>query len=420
MSTSEGKNPEPTHGSKGRRRRGALVGGLMVALLATLLVAWWLGRRESTDNAHLEGHVHPVAARVEGPVIEVAVGENQEVEKGDVLFRIDPALYRVNLATAVAHLADARAEAAAAQTGVPIASTTTRSALRSALASREGARTGILQARQQAEVAEAELDAALARRVQAERDLERMQRLVERDEVSQQDYDRAVAEETRARSAHAAARLEVEIAAGRMDQAAGALERAEALVAEAQTAPQQVAVHEAGASAAAARLESAEAAVEQAQLQLKWTEVRAPAAGVIGRKRVEVGQFLRPGEPVLAVVASGEIWVVANFKETQLEHLRPGQEARVKVDAYPALELSGKVESLSAATGSRFSLLPAENATGNFVKVVQRVPVRIGLDPAALSEATRGGQPLRPGMSVVVRVYTGESRTPRSVSRDAP
>ena len=231
--------------------------------------------------------------------------------------------------------------------------------------------------------------------------------LVARDEVSRQAHEAAVAEETAARAALRAAEVEVEMAQGLLVQARGELARAEADLASAGTAPQQIAVTEAEAQAAAARLAQAEAAVDRARRDLEYTQVRSPATGIVSHKRIETGQYVREGQPMLAVVDLVDVWVVANFKETQLEHMRVGQVAKVAIDAYPSDDLEGRVESVGAATGSRFSLLPADNATGNFVKVVQRVPVKIALEGADIASATAAGRPLRPGMSVVATVRLG-------------
>ena len=388
---------------------------LAVIGFATAAMLWFLAGRETTDNAIVNGPIHPIAPRVGGPVSKVHVADNQYVEAGDLLFEIDATDYRVAERRASADLAAARSRAQAATSSVPVATAGANSGLEVATAAVQAARAGLDVATQAKVVSEAELEVAQAeiRRSEAlhrraQQQLERLGPLIERDEVSQQDYDDAVASEARtladSQSAHARLRSAVErvkIADSELTRAEGALTRAEAERRRALTAPEQIAVSEAEALGAEAALEQAAAQAERARLDLSYTRVTAPVGGVISHKRVEVGQILSVGQPVMALVALDEVWVEANFKETQLQRMRPGQRASFRVDAYPDLELEGRVDSLSAATAARFSLLPAENATGNFVKVVQRVPVKI-----AIERAQEPDRPLRPGMSVVVTVYT--------------
>lgn len=416
--------PPPAELVRDRRVQAAAV----VVLAALALLIWLFLGRESTDNARIEGHISPVAPRVGGTVVRVLVKENDEVAAGDLLFELDHRDFEVALARAEADLAEAEAAVTAAETGVPIATTTTGSELDAARAGADDAQADVEGAQRQVAMAQAELDAVRARLSSAEalhrraaQDLERYAGLVARDEISRQTYDAAVAEEAAqqavldsTRASLVAAEESVALARNRLAQAGSRQARRHAELAAAATAPQQVAVIEARAASARARRDKAAAAVERARLDLDYASVRSPVNGTVSNKRVEVGQVVRPGQPVLAVVARDEIWVVANFKETQLRHMRRGQEARIAVDAYPGT-LRGRVDSIGAATGARFSLFPPENATGNFVKVVQRVPVKIVLEQPADPE-----RPLRPGMSVVATVITrsaGEdSRSPASAS----
>ena len=265
------------------------------------------------------------------------------------------------------------------------------------------------------EEAKAQLVATQARQREKEatatknaRDVERLKPLVAKEEISQQQFDAAVAASDAARAAAdaatsdiAAAQTSIAAAQARAAQARAAVVRAQAGVQAAKTAPEQVQVTKSRADAAAARVKQAQAALAQAQLNLERTVVKAPSTGVVSRKSVEPGQVVQPGQPLLALVTLGDVWVVANFKETQLKNMRVGQRATVDVDALGGREFTGKIDSIAAATGAKFSLLPPENASGNYVKVVQRVPVKIVFDPGQDPEHL-----LRPGMSVGPTVFT--------------
>jgi membrane fusion protein (multidrug efflux system) len=369
----------------GRARAALLVAALAVALAG--LVAWrYFAVRETTDDAQIEGHVNPVAARVGGTVLAVLVADNQQVEKGTLLARIDPRDYEVALARAQADLAENEATARAARTTVPLTSTTAGSQETAADSDLAGAQARLA-------AAQAQLREAQARERQTGEDVERFRPLLAKDEISKQQFDAAA---TAADSARAA-REAVEAAALSADKAVGA---ARARLAQARTGREQVDIVSARAASAAAKVEMARAALEQARLNLSYTEVKAPVAGVVSRKTVEVGQVVQAGQPLLAIVPLDDVWVTANFKESQLKAIRPGQPVEVAVDAYGRV-FRGRVDSIAAATGSRFSLLPPENATGNYVKVVQRVPVKIVLEPGQDREHL-----LRPGLSVVPTVLT--------------
>ncbi len=394
-------------------RRALLAAG--VVAVVGILGAWWhFAGQESTDDAQVDGHIVPIAARVGGTVQAVKVEDNQVVDAGAVLVEIDPKDYRIALARAEADYADAQAALAAAQAGVPITTTTTASQMSAATASVGRADAGLTASDRDIDAARARLASAGARLKEAtanatrtSRDLERMKQLIAKDEISQQQYDAAVAASDAARatveSAQAAvteATQGIAVAESRRAQAAGALEQTHADLRSARTAPEQVAVTKARAQSAAARVQQAKAALDMAQLNLEYTTVKAPSAGRVSKKSVEPGQVTQPGQPLLAIVPVEDVWITANFKETQLHRMRPGQPVSVSVDAF-GRRLTGRVESVAAATGARFSLLPPENASGNYVKVVQRIPVKIVLD--------RGQDPehlLRPGMSVVPTVYT--------------
>jgi membrane fusion protein (multidrug efflux system) len=364
---------------------GVLIGGIV--LLVALIVVWrYYAVRESTDDAQIDGHITPISARVSGTVISVNYRDNQFVDEGAVLVQFDPKDYEVAIQHAEADLADAKATAVAAGTNIPITHTSTSNQLQNALAARNAAQ-------KQVEAALAREREAEANNVKVSKDLERMSELVQRDEISRQQYDSAVASDQSMKATVDAARASVAAAQAQVAQA-------EAMVRTAGTAPQQVAVIRARAGSAEALVQRAEASLEQARLNLQYATVRAPGAGIVSKRSAEVGQVVQAGQPLAALVLVQDIYVTANFKETQLKKMHPGQEATIYVDAYDR-DLKGHVDSIGGATGARFSLLPPENATGNYVKVVQRIPVKLifdaGQDPHHL---------LRPGMSVVPTVIT--------------
>ncbi len=398
-----------------QRRFRIAVGVVIVALLGVGVWLWLTAGRESTDDAQVDAHVTPIAARVGGTVLRSPVVDNQQVDAGAILVELDPRDYQVAVAKARAELANAEADALAARSNVPIMSTTTTSNVTTAHGSVETARGDVDHAQKELDVAHARLASAQARQretqanaTKAARDVERFRGLLAKDEVSQQQFDAATATADAQRATAEAAKAQIaEAEAGiraaeiRLMQSRVGEQNALAGLRSAQTAPQQVAAIEARAAAAEAHVEQAKAALEQAELNLQYTTIKAPQKGTISRKSAEAGQVIQAGQPLMALVPLDTVWITANFKETQLSGMRPGQSATIKVDAYGGREFKGKIESIAAATGSRFSLLPPENATGNYVKVVQRVPVKIVLDAAQDPEHL-----LRPGMSVVPTVYT--------------
>jgi membrane fusion protein, multidrug efflux system len=336
----------------------------ILALVALLGIGWGVkkwsyGRsHESTENAQVDGHIVPVLAKVGGYVTAVRVGENDAVKEGTELVRIDDSEYKVRLAQADADLA--AAVSVAGSRGVT-----------------GQAEAQVQTASSQRQVVDAQIAAAEANRQKAVSDLARMKELADKQIVSKQQLDAA--------QAAADAAIANETAVRRQGNAAGA----------------GIANAEAGQRFAEARLVAARASRDNAALQLSYTSVTAPLAGVVSRKQVEVGQLVQPGQPLLTVVGDTGVWVTANFKETQLAEVRVGSPAEIDVDAYPGCNVEGKVESIGAATGAKFALLPPDNATGNFTKVVQRVPVRI-----LVSKGCGPEQPLRPGMSVEAHVVT--------------
>jgi membrane fusion protein (multidrug efflux system) len=396
--------------------RFRIIVGVVILILAAAGVWWWLSQgKESTDDAQVDAHMTTIASRVGGSVLKVSVNDNQVVEPGTVLVEIDPRDYQVAVDKAKAELADAEAAAIAAQSNVPITSTSTESGVSSAQSAVEQARSVIDSAAKEVEAAKARLTAAQSHLREAEanatrsrRDVERLKGLLAKDEVSQQQYDatvataeaQAAATDT-ARAQIAEAEAGIRMAESRQAAAQAGEASARASLRNAQTGPEQVTAMRARASSAQARVEQATATLAQAELNLQYTVIKAPARGVVSRKNVNLGQVVQANQPLMSLVQTDDVWITANFKETQLNDMRPGQRVVVSVDAYDGKKFQGKVDSIAAATGARFSLLPPENATGNFVKVVQRVPVKIVLDSGQDQDNL-----LRPGMSVTPTVYT--------------
>jgi membrane fusion protein, multidrug efflux system len=374
--------------------------------------------RESTDDAQVDGHINPVAAKISGYVISLKVEDNQPVKVGDLLLQIDAKDYKVALERAKADLAAAQSSAQAAHSQVPMTSTTTSSqrnlagaGIEQAESARNAALKDVETAKSKLETSRARVREAEAAYVKAMQDLERMKLLISKDEVSKQQYDAAVAAADSARAARDSTQSgvnessnSIEAAQARVGQAEARIKEAQANLLATQTAPQQLSISRSNAQTALARVQQAEAALEQAKLNMEYTEVRAPIDGIVSQRKVELGQYIQPGQPLLALVPLHNIWITANFKENQLKNMRQGQKAIVTVDAYGGREYEGHIDSIAAATGARFSLLPPENATGNYVKVVQRVPVKIVIDSGADIQHL-----LRPGLSVIATVITKEN-----------
>ena len=331
-----------------------------------------------------------------------------------MLVELDPRDYQVAVDKARAELADAEATAVAAQSNVPITSTTAASNVTTARGGITQAQSGVAASEKEIEAARARLTTAQARVREAEanatkaaRDVERLRGLLAKDEVSQQQFDAtsAAAEAQKAavdsaRSQVAEAEAGIRVAESKLAQARAGEQQAHAELQTAQTGPSQVTATKARASSAEARVQQARATLAQAELNLQYATVKAPVRGVVSKKGINAGQVVQAGQPLLAIVQL-DVWIIANYKETQLRNMRPGQRVVVDVDAFGGREFNGKVDSIAGATGARFSLLPPENATGNFVKVVQRVPVKIVLDPGQDPDHL-----LRPGMSVTPTVYS--------------
>jgi len=369
--------------------------GLALIVIAILLyrhyAAW-----ESTDDAQIDGYIYPLSSRVSGYVTRVMVDDNRYVKAGTVLVQLDPKDYEVALANANATLADDRASAAALQTNVPITSVNTSSELSRAAADVENFKAGLVAAQRQFDAAQAALREAEANDLKAQDDVNRYQPLAAKDEIPQVQYTQAVESQEATAAAVEAAKASAASAEQAVTQARAKLAQAQAQLQYALTRPQQISVQRSRAEAAEAETQRATAAFEQAQLNLQYTTIIAPIDGIVGQRSVQPGQNIAPGQQLMTIVPldSQNIWVTANFKETQLKYMRPGQHVEISVDTYDRT-YDGHIDSIAGASGARYSLLPPENATGNYVKVVQRIPVKIlfekGQDPLHL---------LRPGMSV--------------------
>jgi len=410
---------EPVKDIKAPRKK-ARIGRLLVLVVVVAVLAFggyylwkYLNTYETTDDAQIDGHINAISARITGNVIAVLADDEQFVKAGDILVKIDPRDYEVALAKAEADLHDAEAALETSRIDVPITSTNTASQLKTASSSRVDATAFVLGAQRQLSAARDRLESAQAQVREAQAnvkktsdDVARYKLLVDKNEIPRQQYDTAVASADGAQAtldARNAAVREAEqnivVAQSAVDQADQRITQADASIESAKTAPQQVAVSQSRAKSALAQVAQKKALVDQAKLNLGYCIIVAPVTGIVGKKTVELGENISPGQQLMAVVPLDDIWVTANFKETQLNHMNPGQRVRFSVDAY-GKEYNGKIVAVGGASGSRFSLLPPENATGNYVKVVQRIPVRINLDPGQNDDHR-----LRPGMSVDPKVY---------------
>jgi membrane fusion protein (multidrug efflux system) len=399
------------------RFRWAMLGAAAALALLTVGMIVHYHNRISTDDAQVDGHIVPVASKIYGNVVEVLVQDNQPVKAGQVLARIDPRDYRAKVDQAKAALALAESQAQAASVGVPWTQETTQSGssgaeaqLQAAQAECERARLAFEQASSaDLAYAQANVEKRQASDERAKADLARMKPLLDKAEISQQQYDaylaaaRVAESELKAdRQKLAAAQSTVEISKAALLAAQARVNQARAGVQQAQANHKQVTIRQADAASSAAAVAQARANLEAAELQLSYATLTAPVDGVVTKKSVEVGQIVQPGQGLMVLVPLQDIWVTANFKETALAKVRPGQKAEIKVDMY-GKTFTGYVDSVAGATGARLSLLPPENATGNFVKVVQRIPVKILLDPIPPEQAV-----LRPGMNVEATVITSE------------
>jgi membrane fusion protein (multidrug efflux system) len=389
-------HPDSAKKSGVKFSRWAIVFGLILTVAGT--VAWWLHsqRFESTDDAQIEGHLDSISTRIGGTVtyINPDVENNHLVNAGTLLLELDPRDYEADLEHAKANLETREADARSAQINVPIINASAFSQLHAAEAAKE-------EAMQSVEAEQANLAAAQQRvqrdeaiHARAERDRVRYQALIERHEISRSDYDARETDATRAAHALEADRATVKSEIQKIAQARSAVLQRQAQIESARTAPNQVTDARAKSQSATGQLDQAKADLHTAALNLSYTKIYAPVGGVIGRKTVELGHRVQPGQGLLVIVPLDDIWVTANFKETQMRSMRPGQAVDIHVDTFGS-NYKGTIEDMPGAAGPLFSLFPPENATGNYVKVVQRFPVRLRFDKDQDPQHL-----LRPGMSV--------------------
>jgi len=409
------RNGRPANGQRRRTIRFILLALLVIAGIVAIPVYAYYSVRESTDDAQVDGHVVPISARINGTIVSVLVNDNQQVRAGDELVRLDPADYQVALTQAEAQLASARANIAESNVNVPLTTINTSTLIRTSSSQSQESQAAVNSAQQGVDGARAKVlaaDAMLAGRradfSKAEKDLARFKDLVDKDEISKQDYDAAVAAERASAAAVDSAKADASASRHALDQAVAELGQAKARLVTAmaqqrqseEASPKQRQVSEARYKQAQAQARQAEANVNQARLNLSYALIKAPVDGVVSRKTAEPGMQLSIGQQIMALVPLDDVWVTANFKETQLRKMRVGQKVEIEVDTYGSSHnYRGHIDSLAAASGARFSLLPPENATGNYVKVVQRVPVKIRLE-----QGENRDHLLLPGMSVTPTV----------------
>jgi|SRR5579875_865480 len=406
--TSPLKNP--------RVRRGLVIAAIILAATGFLL---WLHyhNRVTTDDAEVDGHIIPISSRVPGSVMAILIHDNEHVTKGQVLVKLDPRTYQAALDNAKAQLAVAQSRVLSAAVNVPLTSATTSSDVSGQMAGVAAARAAYDQAQLALKEASTSALAYAKANVQkmqaayekAQSDLRRVKPLVAKSEISRQQYDAYVAAATEAQGELTAAQQSLALAEqtipvrqAEVDSAKANLQRAEAQLNAAQANRRQVRMSAAAAASARAAVKQAEAKVESAQLNLDYTVIKAPSDGVVTNKTVQLGEIVSPGQGLMVIIPLSEVWITANYKETDLANVHPGDRAQVHVDMY-GKTFPGHVDSIAGATGSRLSLLPPENATGNYVKVVERIPVKIVLDAGPLEKAKAV---LRPGMNVEATIIT--------------
>jgi membrane fusion protein, multidrug efflux system len=392
---SAGSNPQ------GRRRSllFALVVGVVIVIAA---IGFWLysNTYESTDDAQVDGHLNGITARIDGEVIAVHAEENQSVKAGDLLVELDPRDYQVALEQAQAQLLKAQAEVRAAGSSLPIAQSTSQTSLSTSRSEISDTEAGVAAAEREQAAATSRLQEVEANNAKAQADVARYKSLVDKDEVSRSEYDQVVATAKALAASVDSARSSAESAQKIVEQRRAQLDQAHSQLTLANvSAPNQIAISKANLQSGQANVKAKQADVDRAALDLSYCKIVSPVSGVVSKRTAEAGEHVSKGQRILTVADLGDLWVTANFKESQLRQMHAGQSVTVSVDAF-GQDFDGTVEAMPGATGSINSLLPPENATGNYVKVVQRLPVRIRLKPGQ-----QGLDRLRPGMSVVPKVW---------------
>ncbi len=382
------------------RRRFIIILVAAVLIVGALLFYWHSTFYEDTDDAQVNGHLLQVSSRIQGTVVSVPVNENQPVKAGDVIVELDPKDYQTTVEQDEANLAAAQANLSSNSVNIPVTATNVNTNLAAIASTLSQADSAVVQARQQADADQSAIAQAEANYVKAKLDVERYTPLVQRDVISKQQFDQAVATAKADEAALAQAKQTADAGRTAVTMAQDRVVQTKAQLQNAKTAPEQIRIQKARTEQAAAQVEQSKAALDQAKLNLSYTRIVAPVDGIVTRKSVEVGQNVSIGQNMTNLVSLDDIWITANFKETQLHYMHTGQPVTVSVDAYGGRKYDGVVTQVGGATGSILSLFPPENATGNYVKVVQRVPVRIDLR----DKTEDADHLLRPGLSVEPKV----------------
>jgi membrane fusion protein (multidrug efflux system) len=405
QNTGDKQSPDDSHKQeeydapeKKSGRKFIVIAVIILLVIGAGIFYWRSTFSEDTDDAQVDGDLYQVSSRVTGQVIKVYVEDNQQIKIGDPIAEIDPRDYQVALEQAQANLSSAQAAAIQATVNVPIIGVNVNTSVSTTGSDVTGSSAAVEQARKQAQAAEARVVAAKATAVKSHLDVERYTPLVEKDVISKQQFDAAVATDASNQASVLEAEATVIGDQAAVSQAIQKLAQSRFQAAQSvKTGPDQVRVQQAKANSALADVKQAQAKVDQALLNLGYTHITAPTTGIVNKKNVQVGVNLSIGQDVLTIIPLTNLWVTANFKETQLSRMKPGQPVTLKVDALGGRKFHGKVTQIGGATGSRLSLFPPENATGNYVKVVQRIPVRIDFTNL---QQENGDYALRPGMSV--------------------
>ena len=397
----EGRKQEEVPEKKSNRRV-IVIAVVAVLAIAAIFFYWRSTYTEDTDDAQVDGNLYQVSARVAGQVVHVDVEEQQKVNAGDPIAEIDPRDFEVAVEQAQANLANAEADYEQARVNVPITSVTTQTDVLTSTSDVASNEAAVSQAEAQAQAANQRIEQAKANALKAQIDVDRYTPLVKNDVISKQQYDQAIATATADQAAlneaqrnASASQEQVRVARARLATALSQQAQSQ------QNGPKQVAVQRAHEAAALAAVQQAQARLDQAKLNLGYTKITAPITGIVSRKTVVVGVNVSVGQSLLTIVPLQDLWVTANFKETQLKEMHVGQAVEIEVDALGGKKFDGYVKQIGGATGSALSLFPPENATGNYVKVVQRIPVRINFKD--LTDQDKN-QELRIGMSVEPKV----------------
>jgi membrane fusion protein, multidrug efflux system len=405
MNTQEEYAPAVDKPSSTRGRgRAFLIFFVILGALAIAGLFFWLHARqfETTDDAQVDAHLNSISSRVEGTIVRVYVEDNQMVKPGDLLVDLDPRDYQVSLDQALAQLSQARSMVFAEQPNVPLTQVENVTNISSGEADVANAQAALAAARRDRESFAAKLAEAQANSAKAQADLGRYKQLIAKEEISRQEYDRVAAEANAEEAVVASSRADLEASSHVIDQRRAQLAQAETKLAQSRhSAPQQMALRRAALASEEASVKVAQVQVEQARLKLGYTKIAAPVAGIVMKRSAEVGAHVAAGQQLLTIGQIDDVWVTANFKETQLRNIRPQQAVTLHVDSLKQ-DFAGYVENIGGSTGAVSSVLPPENATGNYVKIVQRIPVRI-----RFKKDQKGLERLRPGMSVEPEVRIG-------------